>query len=146
MSQKALFDKLGVPLKSIRWSWGGVRADETDETVLLKVWEDEKCKIPDGGNREFVRVTDKNRFESRDRKRKHPGYYERLEHLARIKNGAKSYMVICVAKDVHAIPRKVNSFNSDELYIGGRLMDYNGNYWLEIVGRVLVQDFLLSRQ
>ncbi len=138
MRQKALFDKLGVRLRSVRWSWGGVR--ESDKAIFLKVWKDEKRKLPSEGNREFVRVTDKKRFESKDRKRKHPGYYERLDHLARVKNGAKSYMVICIAKDVHTVPREVKSFNSDELYLGGKLMDYDGNSWLEIVGCVPVQD------
>jgi hypothetical protein len=72
--------------------------------------------------------------------RKSPGYQERLEHLARVKNGAMCYMVICVVKDKDVYPRKIKRFNSDELYLGGKLMDYDGDSWLEIVGRVPFRD------
>lgn len=132
MNRKALFDKLGVPLKNNRWSWGGVRADGA---VFLRVWQDE---IRNEGNREFVRVAANKDFQNKSPA--NPGYRERLQHLALVKNGAMSYMVICVAKDVHAIPRAVKSFNSDELYLGGKLMDADGDSWLEIVGRFPVQD------
>jgi hypothetical protein len=136
MNPNSLFDKLGVPLKNNRWSWGGIRGDGA---VFLRVWQDEVRKE---GNTEFVRVTAKKIFQNRSRK--HPGYQERLEHLSLVKNGAISYMVICAAKDVHAIPRSIKNFNSDELYIGGKLKnDADGDSWLEIVGRVSVQDIQL---
>jgi hypothetical protein len=48
MGPKALFEKLGAPLKNTVWSWGGVRADGA---IFLRVWEDEKRKIPNEGDR-----------------------------------------------------------------------------------------------
>ena len=131
----ALFDKLGVRLRNHIWSWGGVRADGA---VFLRVWEDETRTE---GNRIFVRVTKHQRYQKKVPK--HRGYLDRLEHLARVKNGATSYMVICVAKDVKAIPRSVKSFNSDELYRGGKLIDFDGDSWLEILRSVSVKDVQL---
>jgi hypothetical protein len=137
MSQKALFEKLGAPLKNFRWSWGGKRI--SDGAVFLRVWKDE-IDI----NRKFMRVTKNKLFHKRVPK--HPGYRERLEHLALIRNGALSYMVICFAKDVHAIPRSIKSFNSDYLYLGGKLkIDAEGDSWLEIIKPAPVRDIITSK-
>jgi hypothetical protein len=133
ISPTAFFDKLKAPLKNARWSWGAVRPDGA---VILRVWLDE---IRQKDNREFVPITYNKLFE--DQERQHAGCKERLEHLARIKNGAKSYMVICTAKDVAAIPRAIKTFNSNELFVGGRLREFEGDFWLEILGRIPVKDF-----
>ena len=133
MSQKALFERLGAPLANTRWSWGAVRM--SDGAIFLRVWQDETMNR---GNREFVRVAANEYFQKNAPK--NLGYRERLNHLALVRNGARSYMIICVAIDVDATPRAVKSFNSDELYVGGQLIDVDGDFWLEIVGRVPVQD------
>jgi hypothetical protein len=132
ISQTEFFNTLNAPLRNARWSWGALRPDGT---VILRVWQDE---IKHKDNREFIRVAKKKRFE--EQIPQHPGYKERLEHLARIKNGAKSYMVICIAKDVEAIPRAIKSFKSNELFVGGELMEFDGDFCLEILDSIPVQD------
>jgi hypothetical protein len=41
-------------------------------------------------------------------------------------------MVMCLAEDVNAAPRKIRSFNSDEVFVGGRVIELNGDTWVEM--------------
>jgi hypothetical protein len=133
MCQKALFEMLGAPLVNTRWSWGAIRA--ADGVVFLRVLED-NIKNIDG--KDFMRLTKKELFESKPRK--NPGHLERLRHVGAVESGAKCYMVICIAKDVMAVPREVLGFNNEALFLGGKLIEHQGDAWLEIVDRVAVND------
>jgi hypothetical protein len=63
------------------------------------------------------------------------GYQERLEHVSRIRAGAQCFMVMCLAEDISAAPRKIESFNSDEVFVGGRIIELDGDTWVEMVDR-----------
>lgn len=54
------------------------------------------------------------------------GYQERLDHVAKIRGGARCFMIMCLAEDVTAVPRKIKSFNSDEVFVGGEVIEFNG--------------------
>ena len=136
MSISALFKNLGAPLHNIMWSWGAVRA--TDGVVFLRVWQDECRKI---NNRLFMRITANEHFQRNDPN--NLGYQERLYQIDLIKDGAKSYMVICVARDVEAVPRAIIRFNSNEVFEGGELIFVEGNFWLEFGARVPVRNIRL---
>lgn len=133
MSQKELFERLGAPLVNARWSWGAVRA--LDGAVFLRVWQDEARRI-DG--RLFVRITATEHFQNNDPT--NLGWQERLRHVDLVRNGAVSYMIMCVARDINAIPREVQNFNREEVFQGGQLIDLDGDTWLELRGRVPVRD------
>jgi hypothetical protein len=47
---------------------------------------------------------------------------------------------MCVAKDIDAKPRKIKSFNSSEVFLGGELMERDGETWIERNARVPVRD------
>jgi hypothetical protein len=66
---------------------------------------------------------------------KNLGYQERLKHVELIRGGARCYMIMCVAKDVLAAPREMQSFNSKEVFVGGEVINLNGDTWVEVVGR-----------
>ncbi len=133
MSQKQLFERLGSPLVNARWSWGAIRA--RDGVVFLRVWQDEIKRV-DG--RLFMRVTANHFFQSHDPS--NLGWLERLKHIDSVRGGATSYMVMCVAENANAIPRKVQSFNQDEVFTAGQLIEADGDTWLELGPRVRVQD------
>ena len=49
--------------------------------------------------------------------------------------GAKSYAVVCRAKDPSTRPKEIESFNEIQLLVGGAVRtDSCGDSWLEIVG------------
>lgn len=56
---------------------------------------------------------------------------ERLKHVDLVRAGAPSFMVMCRAKDVLADPRAVASFDKNDVFVGGTLLEIDGNYWLE---------------
>jgi len=133
MTNKAFFERLGAPLANPRWSWGAERKE--DGTVFLRVWQDE-CKKIDG--KFFMRLTANEYFEKNDPA--NLGYQERLRHIGLVENGAMAYMTICEAKDVSAIPRSVKKYNDKEVFLGGLLIDRNGDKWLELKGRFPIKD------
>ena len=127
MSLTKYFKTLGAPLHNTRWSWGAVR---DDGTVILRVWQDES-KVLDGVSHQ--RITFFQKFEDDPDNR---GFKERQGHLELIKAGAKSYMVMCIAKDVAAMPRQVKSYIKDAVFEGGELREIDGDFWLERKSRI----------
>jgi hypothetical protein len=127
MTLTSLFKYLNAPLTNQRWSWGAVRA--SDGAVFLRVWQDEVVK---SGQKRSARVT-ANAFFKDDET--NPGYAERLRHVELIKNGAKSYMIMCAAVDTQASPRAIATFNEKEVFVGGTLKETDGDWWLELVSR-----------
>jgi hypothetical protein len=126
MNMRDLFKKLGAPLRNFRWSWGAVR--RSDGVVFLRVWEDDRIWRKD---REFVRLLANGKI-----RRNHPGnlgYRERLTHVKLVRHSHPCYMIMCVAVDPGAIPRKVAYFNNEELFPGGELIDFRGGSWLELL-------------
>lgn len=133
MSITELFSSLGAPLIAMRWSWGAVHAK--NGAVFLRVWQDE-CQKIDGRN--VVRITDNLLLASASDR---PGYSERLRHIDLIRQGSASFMIMCLAEDIKADPRKIRSFNGKEIFVGGVIIDHNGESWLEYVRKVPITEF-----
>ncbi len=64
------------------------------------------------------------------------GWNERLSHVEQIRIGAKCLMVMCLADDVEASPRTIKSFNERDVFEGGRLVEREGDFYVEVVDRV----------
>ena len=127
MSLSELFAYLGAPLANNRWSWGAIR--NRDGAVFLRVWQDEWQKV-DG--RRAVRITDNQFFaDAAD----NLGYSERLRHIDLLRNGNPGFMIMCLANDLAANPRTIHSFNEREVFVGGAVIDHDGEVWLEAVRR-----------
>ena len=129
---------LEAPLANQRWSWGAVRP--TDGAVLLRVWQDEQRKM-DGAWFTQVTFTEFSKENPSSR-----GYAERLGHVELIRRGTPSYMVMCQARDVHANPREVASFDRNDVFVGGGLVDIDGDYWLERSARQPASSIRLKAQ
>jgi len=136
MTQTEMFKRLGAPLANPRWSWGSVRAD--DQAVFLRVWQDRKIK-QDG--HWFMMVTHHEKYVDKE---DNLGYQERLMHVEKVRAGAPCFMVMCLAEDVNAVPRKIKSFNRDEVFFGGRVIELNGDTWVEIADRKPVSAVLVQ--
>ena len=133
-SPSELFRRLGAPLLNVVWSWGAVRP--ADGVVFLRVWQDRERKV-DG--RWYTMLTHHAVFVDDPA---NLGWQERLGHLAKIRGGARCYLVMCEAKDVEASPRAIKSFNDRDLFVGGALVEMDGDWWIERVGRVAVRDVM----
>jgi hypothetical protein len=129
LSQEEFFRSLAAPLHNVRWSWGAVRPDGI---VILRVWQDETRKF-DG--KLHVMITARKWFADDP---DNLGNSERLKHVKAIREGAASAAIMCVAADPKASPRRMASFNKDELFLGGAVLEADGEDWLELVKRVPV--------
>ena len=129
MSITEMFERLGAPLKNIRWSWGAVR--EVDQTVILRVWQLGTRKIE---GKRFVWVASENSNSE------NLGENERLEHIGLIRNGYRCLMVMCQAVDADVVPHTLQSFNKNEVFEGGELVAYEGGIWLELSRRMPVRE------
>ena len=127
MNQMEMFKYLGAPLSNSRWSWGAVRSE--DGAVFLRVWQDRQAR-KDG--RLYFMVTHHEKYTSKE---DNLGYHERLLHVDLIRTGAPCYMIMCLAEDVEAAPRKIKDFNRGEVFIGGKVMELHSDTWIEMVGR-----------
>ncbi|MDO9226213.1 MAG: hypothetical protein Q8M09_13920 [Pseudomonadota bacterium] len=138
MSLSELFVSLGAPLSNVRWSWGAVRSE--DGAVFLRVWDDQKITL---GERRYIRVTAYEHFKD---KPGDLGWNERLQHVERIKNGAKSYMVLCFAVDVNVAPRAIKTYTKRVLLVGGALIEYRDDVWLEMTSTILTEDVVIKNK
>ena len=93
------------------------------------MWGDQRENI---NGKLFVRVTHHKRFEDDP---ENFGYKERLKHVALIGDGARSYCIQCDAKDPSAKPREIDDFDAKSVFIGGELIDHEGDSWLELTER-----------
>jgi hypothetical protein len=63
------------------------------------------------------------------------GYMERSRHIELIRRGAKSYMIMCRGRDIEGSPTEIVGFDDSELFVGGDLIEIDGESWLQRVGR-----------
>lgn len=133
MTLTEFFTYLGAPIVNQRWSWGGVRPN--DGAVFLRVWQDEGRRIEGIW---YTQVTFAKFF---SQNQSSLGYAEGMQHIASIRSGKPSYMVMCLAHDTDANPREVAKFNRDDIFVGGRLIEIEGDYWLERSNRLRVSTF-----
>ena len=114
-----MFQYCNAPLKNTRWSWGAVSVN--NEIFYV---ENELVVIED---RRFYRVTHLAVYKD---KMFHPGIRERLDHVERITR-LSSFMIKCRAKNPKAIPREFKDFDVSHIGAGGKLIDIEGDKWLE---------------
>jgi hypothetical protein len=130
MTPSEMFKHLGAPLVNTRWSWGAIRA--SDGAVFLRVWQDRVMKHE---GKRYVLVA---RTQDKDKAPERLGQQERLRHIAKIREGASCYMVMCLAEDKDAIPRKIKSFNKEDVFVGGELIELDSIVYIELADRVAV--------
>jgi hypothetical protein len=128
MSLTQHFKKLGAPLRNSRWSWGSVRP--SDGAIFLRVWQDQKIRL---NGKSYMLVTHHAAYVGNESS---PGYRERLGHIDLAREGRTIFMVICIAKDPDAVPRTIGSFIEDDVFLGGEIVDHEGDRWIEQAGRV----------
>jgi hypothetical protein len=128
MTLSDLFAYLGAPFSNARWSWGAVR--ESDGAVFLRVWQGEEQKI-DG--RYFTRISSNAFYLASEPT--NLGYMERSRHIELIRRGAMSYMIMCRGRDIEGSPTEIVGFDDRALFVGGDLIEIDGESWLQRVGR-----------
>jgi hypothetical protein len=133
MNMKDMFAILGAPLHNVAWSWGAVRPQ--DGAVFLRVWQD-RMRLNDGS--QFVAVT--NHAGWRRDIRVKPGRRERLEHVDLIRRGASCFLIMLEARDQSARPRSVKSFNAAQVFRGGRLVELDGEWYIERLDSLSVEE------
>jgi hypothetical protein len=137
-NMKDMFATLGAPLHNAVWSWGAVRAQ--DGAVFLRVWQD-RMRMHDGS--QFVQVhTPRRVLNARVR----PGRRERLEHVDLIRRGAACYLIMLEARDQSARPRSVKSFNAAQVFRGGRLVELDGEWYIERLDSLSVEEAMSTAQ
>ena len=129
MTQKDFFERLGAPLNSVRQSWGAAR--ESDGTIFLRVWQKGVTKR-DG--RLFVEVMSSQWHRAGDAEKY--GHRERRGHVERIAAGAPCYLVMCEMADDDSPGARVKSFDSDDLFRGGEVVEHEGEWRIEMAQRV----------
>ncbi len=138
-SRAEMFSYLGAPLKNVQWSWGSVRA--SDGAVFLVVWQDESMRV---GSRSYSLVHNHSHWgETADSL----GLKERLEHLDRIRGGAKAYLVMAQARQPRRPdePRRIKDINSKEVFqAGGLLVDERNDVWLERETRMNIEQVRIT--
>ncbi len=132
MSITDYFKKLGAPLSNTRWSWGSVRA--SDGAVFLRVWQDRKVV------RDRVSIMMLTHHSKYVGKQENLGYRERLEQVQLVKDGAPCYMVMCLVADPEASPRTIKSFNKTDVFVGGEVLDFDGDTWIKVAKRLPWQE------
>lgn len=98
--------------------------------VFLRVWQDQKIRIDDTT---YMMVTHHAAYADNESS---PGYKERLGHIELARQGAKVYMIICIVKDPDGVPRSVKSFIEDDVFLGGEVIEHEGDSWIEQAGRL----------
>lgn len=118
---------LGFTLRNQRWSWGAY----SDREALLITWEDELDKT-----RRFVRV-----LLGKSNERPSLGLNERIDHLRMLwSGGLAGYAVVATAKDEHAQPRKIKSYDSENVRaIVSLVAEPDGSIWAELGEEVPIQ-------
>lgn len=132
MTQTQMFASLGAPLKNSR-SMGSVR--EADGALFLKVWQDESRRI---NGKRYIWISDELPPED------DIGASERLAHVKLAESGQPCYLIMCQAVDPKAEPRKVKTFNKKEVFVGGEVIIEDSAYWVELEGRVPLQEAVLE--
>jgi hypothetical protein len=122
-----MFKSLGAPLVNPLWSWGAERS--ADGAIFLRVWQD-RCATVRG--RRSVRITSNAYF--RD-KPDSLGNAERMRHVDLIRSGRPAYLLMCTVEDPSAHPRAIAKYNDAEVFVGGELIDHEGDAWLVLAER-----------
>jgi hypothetical protein len=101
----SLFERLRVPLRNARWSWGA----QNGNTIVLRTWGDEY-----DSSRKTIRIL-------RDRASRDmsdsPGLNERISHLRALWSGnIAGYTVMANAQNPTRSPRVIKDFREDGVF------------------------------
>ena len=132
MSISRFFEELGAPLANPMWSWGAQRS--SDGAVFMRVWQDEK--LVENGRLYFLIGSNTDTCAGPPRL----GYRERLRHIEAFKAGAPCFLVMLIAKDPASLPRRIADFDSESLFIAGPILERDGRFWAEVLGRKPVRE------
>lgn len=131
MSISALFEDLGAPLNNRMWSWGSVR--EQDKAVFLRVWQDGTIKMKERDGKYFTWLIGTDFADTS------LGANERRDHVNLIRSGYSAYLIMCQAEDEGADTRKIKDFDSESVRVGGDLIEYEGQVWIELIKRLPIR-------
>lgn len=137
----SLFERLGAPLCSQRWSWGAMHRSE--ETVILRVWRDRIKRLPEHPGRQCVQLTHLQKYPYDP---KNLGYNERVKHVEAIQQGATCLLILCEAIDPEATTRAIKRFTRDPLYRGELLVQHDQDWWIEVGDDVPLATLLAARK
>jgi hypothetical protein len=96
----------------------------------LRVWLDGTKKLSEFGARYYSWVS---RADDKDRSL---GAAERRQHVELIRSGYRALMVMCIAEDDEANVRTIREWDANDLRLGGRLVEHEGEILLENIGRI----------
>lgn len=71
------------------------------------------------------------------------GHQERVRHIELVKNGARCYLIMCQADDIRATPRRVKDFDHENVFLGGKVIETESDFWIELLHRVPIQEVAL---
>jgi hypothetical protein len=94
-------------------------------------------------NKQFVRVL---RGVSNQLGPHEHGRRERMEHIARIRNGAPCFLIMCEAEDTAARPRRVRRFNAKQVFSGGAIKQIDDDLWMELLPGFSIDAFAAQKQ
>ena len=129
------YKKLSAPLVNQLWSWGSVR--QADGVVFLGVWQDRSFAEKGVA---VMQVTHHAKYAEDKGNR---GYQERTRHVELIRAGAACYMIMCKVIDPDAIPRKIETFNEKDLFVGGELLEKDGEIFIKVAKRMPYREAML---
>lgn len=135
----SLFERLGAPLRSQRWSWGAIH--QSERTVFLRVWRDQIKRLEEHPGRQCVRLTHLQKYPYDP---KNLGYNERVKHVEAIREGASCLLILCDAIDPEATTRVIKRFTRDYLYRGGLLVQHEQDWWIEVGDEVPLATLLAA--
>lgn len=61
-----------------------------------------------------------------------------------VRSGAPSYLIMCEVVDPDAVPRKIASFDTEKVFPGGRIVEDDGEFWLEVLPGVPAEEVALD--
>ena len=108
--------------------------DDAKKRVFLRAWQDQTL-IKEG--KRYVRLAHHSRYAEN---LENLGYRERVRHLDTLRNSHSGYVVMCKAKDPLAKPRAIGSFNEREVFQIGEIVEFDGDDWGEVKGRIPVRE------
>src|SRR5581483_7225252 len=116
-----------------------------DGPVFLRVWLDQ---IVTRNGLQFVRVTNAKRAEQHkeENQRYKSGYLERLEHVELIQIGVPCYLVVCIVADKDAMPRRIADIVDDSVFLGGDLVQLDGDWWIELKRKIRLKNGQLPEE
>jgi hypothetical protein len=134
MSIARFFEEvLDARLANVRWSWG---ATDPAGRIFLRVWDDE-IRHHEGSR--YVVVARSPKPSSK------PGSRERHGHLARLREGAEGFGVICRVADPDVRPRSIAGFRKDLIVRLGELRDFDDGTYAQIVEELATTSLMMGR-